>query len=120
MTNLTSHFFDLVIGKILNSPLTFSIHSLSLHDALPIWVSPSFLCNAIVAPAIGLLVSMSNTSPRMTEPRSEEHTSELQSPMYLVCRLLLEIIKSCLRNKVNLSINFASHSFDLALVIYLT
>src|SRR5437762_11195492 len=26
-------------------------------------------------------------------PRSEEHTSELQSPMYLVCRLLLEKIK---------------------------
>src|SRR5437764_10536962 len=25
-----------------------------------------------------------------TQPRSEEHTSELQSPMYLVCRLLLE------------------------------
>src|ERR1017187_10302558 len=24
------------------------------------------------------------------DPRSEEHTSELQSPMYLVCRLLLE------------------------------
>src|SRR5437762_4033643 len=28
---------------------------------------------------------------RFTGPRSEEHTSELQSPMYLVCRLLLEI-----------------------------
>src|SRR5436189_3149521 len=27
--------------------------------------------------------------PRVA-PRSEEHTSELQSPMYLVCRLLLE------------------------------
>src|ERR1017187_4230202 len=27
-------------------------------------------------------------SPRMVEARSEEHTSELQSPMYLVCRLL--------------------------------
>src|ERR1017187_9443114 len=27
---------------------------------------------------------------RSGEPRSEEHTSELQSPMYLVCRLLLE------------------------------
>src|SRR5437763_13011514 len=27
---------------------------------------------------------------RVDEPRSEEHTSELQSPMYLVCRLLLE------------------------------
>src|ERR1017187_10832217 len=28
--------------------------------------------------------------PRAVEQRSEEHTSELQSPMYLVCRLLLE------------------------------
>src|SRR5437764_1871489 len=30
------------------------------------------------------------TYPLRTWPRSEEHTSELQSPMYLVCRLLLE------------------------------
>src|SRR5437762_9090832 len=29
-------------------------------------------------------------------PRSEEHTSELQSPMYLVCRLLLEKKKNIL------------------------
>src|SRR5437762_3665966 len=29
--------------------------------------------------------------------RSEEHTSELQSPMYLVCRLLLEKKNECLR-----------------------
>src|SRR5437764_5437242 len=28
--------------------------------------------------------------PSSAQPRSEEHTSELQSPMYLVCRLLLE------------------------------
>src|SRR5437762_3798451 len=28
-------------------------------------------------------------------PRSEEHTSELQSPMYLVCRLLLEKKNQC-------------------------
>src|SRR5437762_9849860 len=28
--------------------------------------------------------------PKTPAPRSEEHTSELQSPMYLVCRLLLE------------------------------
>src|SRR5437879_10653872 len=28
--------------------------------------------------------------PLLPGPRSEEHTSELQSPMYLVCRLLLE------------------------------
>src|SRR5215210_8733830 len=31
-----------------------------------------------------------DTVPAMSTPRSEEHTSELQSPMYLVCRLLLE------------------------------
>src|SRR5437879_3530525 len=31
------------------------------------------------------------------EPRSEEHTSELQSPMYLVCRLLLEKKKQSTR-----------------------
>src|SRR5208337_5395660 len=31
-----------------------------------------------------------SADPRRTPPRSEEHTSELQSPMYLVCRLLLE------------------------------
>src|SRR3712207_8706295 len=30
------------------------------------------------------------TSPRRPTPRSEEHTSELQSRQYLVCRLLLE------------------------------
>src|SRR5437879_9923925 len=30
------------------------------------------------------------TPPRSAVLRSEEHTSELQSPMYLVCRLLLE------------------------------
>ena len=29
-------------------------------------------------------------APAPAESRSEEHTSELQSPMYLVCRLLLE------------------------------
>src|SRR5437762_6124287 len=30
------------------------------------------------------------TLGRLDDTRSEEHTSELQSPMYLVCRLLLE------------------------------
>ena len=35
-------------------------------------------------------VEKSQTSETYYETRSEEHTSELQSPMYLVCRLLLE------------------------------
>src|SRR5437763_12351613 len=33
------------------------------------------------------------------QPRSEEHTSELQSPMYLVCRLLLEKKKNKLHRQ---------------------
>src|SRR5437763_3440450 len=36
-----------------------------------------------------LVVGGAAVLPRATR-RSEEHTSELQSPMYLVCRLLLE------------------------------
>src|SRR5256885_8189968 len=35
-------------------------------------------------------VSFSETGPLPSCPRSEEHTSELQSPCNLVCRLLLE------------------------------
>src|SRR5437764_8921644 len=35
--------------------------------------------------------ALARTTPEsLSRPRSEEHTSELQSPMYLVCRLLLE------------------------------
>src|SRR5437879_11520911 len=39
-----------------------------------------------------MIITPSPTAPVacMTQVRSEEHTSELQSPMYLVCRLLLE------------------------------
>src|SRR2546426_7525066 len=37
-----------------------------------------------------LLVSSIDGMALVTEPRSEEHTSELQSPCNLVCRLLLE------------------------------
>src|SRR5947209_17781391 len=71
------------------SPSKF--HSLSLHDALPIsGVWPGWLRKA----------SSSEPTPRSTPAvssslagwtrRSEEHTSELQSRQYLVCRLLLE------------------------------
>src|SRR6266487_1157608 len=58
------------------------IYTLSLHDALPI-------CSATERSQ-----SLATTSPSPVSPlqprRSEEHTSELQSPVHLVCRLLLE------------------------------
>src|SRR5437764_2431583 len=50
------------------------------------------LVNATTAPPAGA-AALSVTVPMLFAPpvtRSEEHTSELQSPMYLVCRLLLE------------------------------
>src|SRR5688572_29526529 len=70
-----------------NSTTTTDVYTLSLHDALPIcplyqgfYVYPSLqVFSVTVDPLLGL-----------TEERSEEHTSELQSQSNLVCRLLLE------------------------------
>src|SRR3712207_8944692 len=41
-------------------------------------------------PSSALMVSFDRLVPTTPPPRSEEHTSELQSRQYLVCRLLLE------------------------------
>src|SRR3989441_8146637 len=67
-----------------NDTATTEIYTLSLHDALPISCTPppqSALLRHINARRIG---------PSSSNSRSEEHTSELQSLAYLVCRLLLE------------------------------
>src|SRR6202521_4916961 len=63
-----------------NDTATTEIYTLSLHDALPI----SFTGSG----AIGR--RLLEYSARSNLKRSEEHTSELQSPQNLVCRLLLE------------------------------
>src|SRR5437762_4095126 len=44
----------------------------------------------IEKPEYDFVTHLRRTRPTLVAPRSEEHTSELQSPMYLVCRLLLE------------------------------
>src|SRR5437762_9471466 len=62
-----------------SSTRSTAIYPLSLHDALPISCYPG-----------GGTQPSSMTGRQWHEHRSEEHTSELQSPMYLVCRLLLE------------------------------
>src|SRR6266487_4189687 len=66
---------------------TNAIHTLSLHDALPI------LPNTHKDAANKLLAKLLNVLTKIMQrnhwPRSEEHTSELQSPVHLVCRLLL-------------------------------
>src|SRR5258708_28367197 len=78
-----------------NDTATTEIYTLSLHDALPIsfWFVHS---GQIRGGTIGLcrLSGCRPFSARQTTEddglRSEEHTSELQSPDHLVCRLLLE------------------------------
>src|SRR5437879_9549581 len=73
---------------------TTQIYTLSLHDALPI----SYFETTQVPRGPGTqhkAEGLLEIAPEFEEglidiERSEEHTSELQSPMYLVCRLLLE------------------------------
>src|SRR5258708_29916869 len=44
----------------------------------------------LTCPASGVTATLSSTPDGLSNVRSEEHTSELQSPDHLVCRLLLE------------------------------
>src|SRR5688500_19628616 len=78
---------------IVQPPLEIS--TLSLHDALPI--SSRVGSFSVIARLPWLPGSRRNSGSRKRiggckpfESRSEEHTSELQSPCNLVCRLLLE------------------------------
>src|SRR5258708_18389312 len=87
MTLLAIFFF--------NDTATTEIYTLSLHDALPIYChgssDPRYAESAIMSSSVSLATAsfISSTHEDMIA-RSEEHTSELQSPDHLVCRLLLE------------------------------
>src|SRR3712207_7918087 len=100
-----------VIFVFFNDTATTEIYTLSLHDALPIWTGRG----SRTAPRRSSCTwgwggstrsppswSLAAATPRRRSPasggaprRSEEHTSELQSRQYLVCRLLLEKKKKC-------------------------
>src|SRR3712207_7912521 len=108
-----SSMFTVMIVFFFNDTATTEIYTLSLHDALPI-------SQHLVAvqgdplrghlPAVHLQLA-DEREVREAEQfgehpgRSEEHTSELQSRQYLVCRLLLEKKKK----------SFTTHSTDLFL-----
>src|SRR5438876_5773211 len=72
-----------------NDPATTEIYTLSLHDALPISERKTCLRRTINATGVIIHTNLGRAQVRMYD-RSEEHTSELQSPVHLVCRLLLE------------------------------
>src|SRR2546430_5536462 len=81
------HFF---LFFFFNDTATTEIYTLSLHDALPISAnSVVWNCETKEIDAKGPDIAP-NVISTSGEPRSEEHTSELQSQSNLVCRLLLE------------------------------
>src|SRR2546426_4883078 len=76
-----------------NDTATTEIYTLSLHDALPIsrWIKArSSGLSSMIKTRSGRLIASLSGFPMQLRERSEEHTSELQSPCNLVCRLLLE------------------------------
>src|SRR5262245_63460684 len=99
-----------------NDPSTTELYTLSLHDALPIWLHragpPSGAARILAVRrsdrgarlrrrrgrvrgmdrqgAASLVRRGFRRRGRERDDRSEEHTSELQSLRHLVCRLLLE------------------------------
>src|SRR3712207_8239781 len=100
-----------------NDAATTEIYTLSLHDALPIFHRFGVDVMAFVKPVVeaqqhlprpgggvGIALDLHPRAARRDidpepildrdEVRSEEHTSELQSRQYLVCRLLLAIKKN--------------------------
>src|SRR5690242_21864490 len=93
------------ISFLFSNTTTTEIYTLSLHDALPIW--PACKNSALKPPphrtppsgvpmhrrrcrAAALALGLAAGLLVPTTVRSEEHTSELQSHVNLVCRLLLE------------------------------
>src|SRR5690606_41247454 len=101
----------------LHAPAPTEIYTLSLHDALPILPAKASSAPSMGSPSTVQVSSRLNNSAslhkvaarasswstafsRTVAPRSEEHTSELQSRENLVCRLLLEKKK---KNSITIS-----------------
>src|SRR5256885_10840611 len=103
LTPLSFFFF------FFNDTATTEIYTLSLHDALPISATTAIKTTAATTPrgpaarcgcAAGGGMTVGVVPPLGVAKRSEEHTSELQSPCNLVCRLLLEKKKKKAYNSV--------------------
>src|SRR5687768_18371604 len=89
---LSSFFFF-----FFNDTATTEIYTLSLHDALPICLVEDLAKGGRHLAARALDVRGDGGG------RSEEHTSELQSRLHLVCRLLLEKKKQPIKSRSSYS-----------------
>src|SRR5258708_39025493 len=86
LLTLPSLFFSFFF---FNDTATTEIYTLSLHDALPIFSPFTARSQKEIIHAIDAMRATAVDAVNVLA-RSEEHTSELQSPDHLVCRLLLE------------------------------
>src|SRR5256885_12335760 len=97
-----------------NDTATTEIYTLSLHDALPISIDyqpgDRFWTFQWIEAGIYAALSML---------RSEEHTSELQSPCNLVCRLLLEKKKKNSYNRNYVCTNQISQSDCSTVILFI-
>src|SRR5947209_11867754 len=100
LTHLPLFFF-------VHDTATTKIYTLSLHDALPIYAhsnshrsaGPSRRLRHLSGKHLAELRDCPRPRGQLDRDRSEEHTSELQSRQYLVCRLLLEKKKKTITKK---------------------
>src|SRR2546429_8981550 len=96
MTILFLHVFFIITTWPLsfffffNDTATTEIYTLSLHDALPIYETVTGMAGTSSGFIWVAGWTTSHDFPVTKDARSEEHTSELQSRLHLVCRLLLE------------------------------
>src|SRR5205809_4235151 len=110
-------FYDYHFVRLffVNDPATTEIYTLSLHDALPI---SAVVCSTLVT-AMSAFLPINRRALSTTTIRSEEHTSELQSRLHLVCRLLLEkknnngVLRPLLRSRRKPQLVFPPHVLAL-------
>src|SRR5438477_8464296 len=99
------HYILHILYFFFNDTATTETYTLSLHDALPILERPQHVAHLLVTDRVTVRVQAGRLRRLQIAPdrlriqpelgghrffRSEEHTSELQSHVNLVCRLLLE------------------------------
>src|SRR5258708_35677867 len=87
----------ILINLFFNDTATTEIYTLSLHDALPISIGCAdgrnghlLVIHGPILATVGEFATPDLAGQHRAPHRSEEHTSELQSPDHIVCRLLLE------------------------------
>src|SRR5690242_21507342 len=101
--------FILFFFFFFNDTATTEIYTLSLHDALPIYALPDYnklrlALSPTARPLVHTVTAGDFNEDGLLDAvalRSEEHTSELQSHVNLVCRLLLEKKKKKKQNDLS-------------------